>query len=33
MVSDGEAKEMATEAAELRRDVEQWIRAEHPELL
>ena len=32
-VSDGEAKEMAAEAAELRRAVEQWIQAEHPELL
>jgi len=32
-VSDGEAKEMAAEAAELRCEVERWIRAEHPELL
>jgi hypothetical protein len=32
-VSDGEAKEMAALAAELRSEVERWIRAEHPELL
>ena len=33
MVSDEEAKEMAEEAGELRRVVERWIQAEHPELL
>jgi hypothetical protein len=32
-VSDGEAKEMAALATELRGEVERWIRAEHPELL
>ena len=31
-VSDGEAKEMAALATELRAEVERWIRAEHPEL-
>jgi len=33
VVSDGEAKELAAEAGELRRLVERWIQAEHPELL
>jgi len=32
-VSDGEAKDMYVEAGELRRAVERWIKAEHPELL
>jgi len=32
-VSDGEAREMAALAKELRAEVERWIRAEHPELL
>jgi hypothetical protein len=32
-VSDGEAKEMATLATELRAEVKRWIGAEHPELL
>ena len=32
-VSEGEAKEMAADAADLRCAVERWIRAEHPELL
>jgi len=32
-ISDGEAREMAAEAAELRRSVERWIQVEHPELL
>jgi len=32
-VSDGEAKEMAALATELRAEVKRWIRAEHPELL
>jgi hypothetical protein len=32
-VSDGEAKEMAALATELRAEVNRWIRAEHPELL
>ncbi|MFZ0964123.1 MAG: hypothetical protein WAO35_24925 [Terriglobia bacterium] len=32
-VSEEEAKEMAAESTELRREVERWIRAEHPELL
>lgn len=32
-VSDGEAKEMAALATELRAAVKHWIRAEHPELL
>jgi len=31
-VSDGEAKEMAALATELRAEVKRWIRAEHPEL-
>jgi len=33
MVSGGEAKEMASEAGELRRLVERWMQAENPELL
>ena len=32
-VSDGEAKEMAALATELRAEVKRWIGAEHPELL
>jgi hypothetical protein len=32
-VSDKEAKEMAALAAELRTEVERWIRREHSELL
>ena len=33
VVSDQEAKEMGQFARALRKDVEQWILAEHPELL
>jgi len=32
-VSDGEAKEMAALATELRVEVKRWMRAKHPELL
>jgi hypothetical protein len=32
MISDTEANEMATLAAELRRDVELWIKQRHPDL-
>ena len=32
-VSDGEAQDMYEDAGELRRTVERWIKAEHPELL
>ena len=31
-ITEKEAAEMAAFAAELRRQVERWIRAEHPEL-
>ena len=33
VVSDQEAAEMVTLAQELRRDVETWLRREHPELI
>lgn len=32
-VSQKEADEMVALAGKLRRDVEEWLRAEHPELL